>query len=80
MPTPEPDVTPAGDRPRLGHLFTRLDEILRHLDRDDVDLEEQMELYREACSHLSVARQILDDTRAEIEILLGDGEGEGVRG
>lgn len=71
-----PEATPPVERPRLGSLFTRLDEILRQLDRDDVDLEEQMALYREACGHLGTARNILDDTQAEIEILMGEGPEE----
>lgn len=75
MPTAEPD--PQGEtRPRLGTVFTRLDEILRELDRDDSDLEEQLALYREACGHLGNARKILDDTQAEIEILMGDADVE----
>jgi exodeoxyribonuclease VII small subunit len=72
MATPETNSAIDEARPRLGDLFSRLDEILRHLDRDDVELEQQMELYREACSHLGSARRILDETRAEIEILLTD--------
>lgn len=70
-----PDTTlPAGEKPRLSALFQRLDEILSQLDRDDVDLEEQMALYREACGHLASARGILDETQAEIEFLMaGDG-------
>lgn len=69
----EPTSTPA-ERPRLSALFQRLDEILTQLDREDVDLEEQMALYREACGHLASARGILDETQAEIEFLMaGDG-------
>lgn len=64
----------AADRPRLSTLFQRLDEILLQLDREDVDLEEQMALYREACGHLASARRILDEAQAEIEFLMG-GEG-----
>ena len=64
------------DRPRLSSLFQRLDEILAQLDRDDVDLEEQMALYREACSHLGSARGILDETQAEIEFLMGGDGGQ----
>lgn len=64
----------AGEQPRLSELFLRLDEILSQLDREDVDLEEQMALYREACGHLASARGILDHTQAEIEFLMaGDG-------
>lgn len=59
------------ERPRLSALFQRLDAILAQLDREDVDLEEQMALYREACGHLGSARSILDETQAEIEFLMG---------
>ncbi len=59
------------ERPRLSQLFQRLDDILSSLDREDVDLEEQMALYREACGHLANARGILDDAQAEIEFLMG---------
>ena len=62
------------ERPRLSQLFQRLDDILSNLDREDVDLEEQMALYREACGHLATARGILDEAQAEIEFLMG-GEG-----
>ena len=73
MSTSEPHAQP---RPRLGAVFTRLDEILRELDRDDTDLEEQLALYREACGHLGIARTILDETQAEIEILMGESESD----
>lgn len=67
-------VQKTGEQPRLSELFVRLDEILSQLDREDVDLEEQMALYREACGHLASARGILDHTQAEIEFLMaGDG-------
>jgi len=63
--------TTAEERPRLSQLFQRLDEILSNLDREEVDLEEQMALYREACGHLATARGILDEAQAEIEFLMG---------
>lgn len=69
----DPTATPA-ERPRLSALFQRLDDILSQLDGEEVDLEEQMALYREACSHLASARGILDEAQAEIEFLMG-GEG-----
>lgn len=68
-----PDPT-ASERPRLSTVFGRLDEILLQLDREDVDLEEQMTLYREAVRLMSAGRAILDETRAEIEILSADAE------
>jgi exodeoxyribonuclease VII small subunit len=72
---PENSAPAAADRPRLSTLFQRLDEILSQLDREDVDLEEQMALYREACGHLGTARGILDETQAEIEFLMGGDQG-----
>jgi exodeoxyribonuclease VII small subunit len=69
--------TNGGARPRLGSVFSRLDEILRELDRDDADLEQQLALYREACQHLGSARRILDESQAEIEILMAESEGGG---
>lgn len=65
----------ADERPRLSTVFGRLDEILAQLDREDMDLEEQMVLYREACQLMGAGRAILDETRAEIEILSSDADG-----
>ena len=73
---PENESPTGAERPRLSSLFQRLDEILAQLDREDVDLEEQMALYREACGHLGSARGILDETQAEIEFLMGGEGGE----
>jgi exodeoxyribonuclease VII small subunit len=75
MTMPETAPPPPEGRPRLSTLFQRLDEILGQLDREDVDLEEQMALYREACGHLASARGILDETHAEIEFLMGGDAG-----
>jgi exonuclease VII small subunit len=63
-------VVPPADSPRLGQLLARLDEIRRELDRDDVELEDQMTLYREACGHLAAAKRMLGEHRAEIELLM----------
>ena len=75
MATTEPR-TDGEARPRLGNVFSRLDEILRELDRDDADLEQQLALYREACQHLGSARRILDESQAEIEILMAEAEAD----
>ncbi len=64
-PIPSP-----ADSSRLGPLLARLDEIRRELDRDDVELEDQMTLYREARGHLAAARRMLGEHRAEIELLM----------
>jgi exodeoxyribonuclease VII small subunit len=62
-----PSVAP--ETPRLSEVLARLDEIRRELDRDDLDLEDQLALYREGCGHVITAKRILGDVRAEVEIL-----------
>lgn len=68
-----PTAAPA-DSPRLGHLLARLDQIRRELDRDDLELEDQMTLYREACGHIAAAKRVLGEHRAEIEVLMTETE------
>lgn len=60
----------AGEPTRLGELLARLDQIRRELDRDDLDLEDQLTLYREGCGHVLSARRILDGSRTEVELLM----------
>lgn len=60
--------------PRLGALLERLEAIRRLLDRDDLELEEQMTLYREGCTLVVRAKSILDQASAEVEMLMGEAE------
>lgn len=75
-----PMETEAAGNPRLGALLTRLEAIRRELDRDDIDLEEQLALYREGCSHVLVAKRILNSVRAEVEILMTEADEAPLRG
>jgi exodeoxyribonuclease VII small subunit len=77
--TPSTDGVAAGEgrSPRLRTILARLDEIRRDLDRDDLDLEDQLLLYREGCTLAAQAKKILDTTRAEVEFLMGESEGSG---
>ncbi len=59
---------------RLGAVLARLEEIRRDLDRDDLELEDQLLLYREGCTLAAQAKRILDTTRAEVEILMQEGD------
>ncbi|MEW5931099.1 MAG: exodeoxyribonuclease VII small subunit [Gemmatimonadota bacterium] len=68
--TPAAPATDASAEPRLGVLLARLEEIRRELDRDDVDLEDQLALYREGCTHVLAAKRILNSVRSEVEILM----------
>ena len=66
---------PADEPPRLGSVLRRLELIRREMDRDDLELEDHMRLYREGCELVMAARGILQTAAAEIEVLMGDGPG-----
>lgn len=55
---------------RLSQVLARLEEIRRELDREDLDLEDQMVLYREGCTLAASAKRLLDTARAEVEFLM----------
>lgn len=77
-PTPGPGT---GSAPlRLGEILARLDVIRRELDRDDLDLEAQLELYREGCGHVADAKRILNQVRAEVDLLMADADAVETRG
>jgi exodeoxyribonuclease VII small subunit len=78
--TPAPSPAEASAEPRLGVLLARLEEIRRELDRDDVDLEDQLALYREGCTHVLAAKRILNSVRSEVEVLMTETESAPLRG
>jgi exonuclease VII small subunit len=45
------------------------------MDRDDLELEDHMRLYREGCELVMAARGILQHAAAEIEVLMGEPPG-----
>jgi exodeoxyribonuclease VII small subunit len=63
---------PDAEAPRLGALLRRLEEIRREMDRDDLELEDHMRLYREGCALVIGARSILQHAASEIEVLMTD--------
>ena len=67
-------------QPRLGDVLARLEEIRRDLDREDLDLEEQLVLYREGCERVLTAKRILNEIRSEVELLMGETDAVPVRG
>lgn len=79
-PDPQaPSAAPETPR-RLSELLARLDEIRRELDREDLDLEDQLALYREGCQHAVAAKQILNTVSAEVRDLLQETEAVPTRG
>ena len=78
---PKPASPPAPEaRPRLGEILARLEEIRRELDRDDLELEAQLALYREGCGHVIQAKQILGHVRAEVDLLMSETDAVETRG
>ncbi len=68
MSPPSTDPPPATPL-RLGELLARLEAIRGELDREELELETQLELYREGCGHVAAAKRILDEVRDEVEML-----------
>lgn len=76
MSKPASAVPPAAEAPtRLSEVLRRLETIRRDLDREDLDLEDQFQLYREGCQLAARAREILEGATAEVELLMGEGDG-----
>lgn len=70
----------AGDGERRPSEFeTALDElerIVRRLDRDELELDEALELFEEGVGHLRTASRLLDEARGVVEELIEDASGE----
>lgn len=60
---------------RLRPALERLEEIRRLLDSDQLELEDQLRLYREGCELAVRARRALDQAVAEIQYLEESAEG-----
>jgi exodeoxyribonuclease VII small subunit len=61
------------DNQSLEARLARLDEIVRSLEREDLELEAAMKLFEEGISHLRVAQELLTNAELRIERLLEDG-------
>ena len=70
---PENKIETSGEI-KLETAMARLEEVLRALDRDGVDLEEALRLYEEGVKLVRVCNDRLDDAERRIKILkLSDG-------
>jgi exodeoxyribonuclease VII small subunit len=54
----------------LEQRLDRLDEIVRSLEREDLELEAALKLFEEGISHLRHARELLNNAELRIERLL----------
>ena len=58
----------------LERRLTRLEEILAHMESDEVALEDALKLFEEGVGHVREAERILSETELRVEELLADGE------
>lgn len=59
--------------PSLEQRLDRLDEIVRSLEREDLELEQAMKLFEEGVSHLRHAQELLNTAELRIERLVEGG-------
>lgn len=53
----------------------RLEEIVRLLERDDVDLDQALALFEEGVRHLKTAKERLTEAEGRVERVLDDASG-----
>ena len=58
------------EKPGLEQRLNRLDEIVRTLEREDLDLEAAMKLFEEGVGHLRIAQELLSNAELRIERLV----------
>lgn len=64
------------DGPGFETALSELEEIVRALDRDEMQLDEALELFREGVGHLRTANRLLDDAEGQVEELIEEASGE----
>lgn len=58
----------------LEHRLGRLEEIVRALEEDDLELEKALALFAEGVGHVRGAQKLLAEAELRVEELLGDNE------
>lgn len=64
------------ETPDFETALTELEEIVRALDREEMRLDEALDLFREGVDHLRAATRLLDDAEGQVEELIEDASGE----
>ena len=62
---------PSSELPDFGRLIERLEEIVRRLEAEDLDLDEALRLFEEGVDRLRDARQRLARAEATVKKVLG---------
>jgi exodeoxyribonuclease VII small subunit len=72
---PEPIVAPL-DQPPLADELARLEEIVRKLEADDVELDAALALFEEGVARLRAARERLADAELKVQAVLEAADGD----
>ena len=72
---PKPNVVPA-DSPPLADELARLEEIVRKLEADDVELDAALALFEEGVARLRAARERLADAEIKVQAVLEAADGD----
>lgn len=60
----------------FGAALDELEGIVRRLDREELELDEALELFEKGVGHLRTANRLLDEARGVVEELIEDASGE----
>jgi exodeoxyribonuclease VII small subunit len=69
-------MTDSPDEPGLDSRLEELDSIVNRLDREDLELQEALDLFEEGVAHVREAFSLLERTRLKVEKLVTDMDGE----
>jgi exodeoxyribonuclease VII small subunit len=72
---PKPNVAPANPPP-LADELARLEEIVRRLEADDVELDTALALFEEGVARLRAARERLADAELKVQAVLEAADGD----
>jgi exodeoxyribonuclease VII small subunit len=72
---PKPDVVPA-EPSSLADELARLEEIVRRLEADDVELDTALALFEEGVARLRSARERLVDAELKVQAVLEAADGD----
>jgi exodeoxyribonuclease VII small subunit len=64
------------DAPALEARLEQLESIVDRLDRDDLELQEALDLFEEGVAHVRAAFTLLEHTRLRVEQLVEEMDGE----
>lgn len=64
------------DGPEFETALSELEEIVRALDREEMQLDEALELFREGVGHLRTANRLLNEAEGQVEELIEEASGE----